>query len=61
MAIKDFITYLDENDKVRAWDVTKVDRFEVDEIIREVGFKILGNVAFHKEIDAISYTEQVLL
>lgn len=59
--IRDWVTYLDENDKVRAWDVTKVDRSEVTELILGVGFKIVGNVAFHREVDAISYTEQVLL
>ena len=62
--MKDWVTYIDEFDKVKAWDIsfmTVPQIHEVEETIREVGFRIVGNIAARKMADAISYTEQVLL
>ena len=62
--VKDWVTYIDEFDKVQAWEITRMtvpQIKEVQETIREVGFKIVGAVAFTKKMDAVAYTEQVLL
>jgi len=56
--VRDWITYIDEFDKVKAWEVTGMtpDKyFEVTETIGEVGFKIVGICAFVKESSAIDY------
>jgi hypothetical protein len=55
---KDWIVYIDEFDKVKAWEVTGMtpDKyFEVKDTIQEVGFKIVGICAFAKEHSAIDY------
>ena len=61
--VKDWVTYVDEFDKVQAWDVTRMTVPQIKEVqstIREVGFKIIGNVAFTQKASAVDYTKFLL-
>ena len=61
--MKDWITYIDEFNKVKAWEITGMSPDKVNEIkatIREVGFTLICYVASGRESGAIDYAEQVL-
>lgn len=58
--VKDWVTYIDEFDKVQAWDVTRMTVPQIKEVqstIEEVGFNIIGKVAFTHKASAIDYTK----
>ena len=61
--VRDWVTYLDEFDKVQAWDVTAMTVPQIKEVqstIREVGFTIIGNVAFILKASAVDYTKWLI-
>jgi len=61
--VRDWVTYIDEFDKVQAWDITAMTVPQIKEVqstIREVGFKIIGNVAFIQKVAAVDYTKWLI-
>ena len=61
--MKDWITYIDEFNKVKAWEITGMSPDKVNEIkatIREVGFTLICYAASKRESGAIDYAEQML-